>query len=328
MKVDPFVERVKPVCARLAFATMLAAGGTMTARALLWLCLLSASVRAEPTDGGSDEIAEGKRHFVQGVALYNDGNYNAALAEFEAASRAHHEPVVRYNVGLCQKGLFRYAESITSLRAYLDEAKALPPQRKSEVEQMIAEMTALLVDLPLAVTPPEATVIVDGRALKSSGPLSLAAGHHVLELSADGYKPLRREVELFAGVPSAPLKLVLEAIPKTGRIRLTIAPATASVRLDGKPLLAREAELAVGGHTVEVSAPGHLPRTSEITIAGGQERELSVALDKQQLKPWTRWWFWTAAVAVVGGVVTAIAVPLSTTTQSPLPGSIDLRQVH
>jgi hypothetical protein len=299
----------------------------MTARALAcWVCLSSA-VLAAPPDGGVDEVAEGKRHFVQGVALYNDANFNAALAEFEAASRAHHEPVVRYNIALCQKGLFRYAESIETLRAYLGEVdpKSLPPQRKAEVEQMISEMTALLVELPLTLVPETASLIVDGRAT-AGGKLVLAAGHHVLELSADGYKPLRREIELFAGIAAAPLAVTLEALPRTGRVHLSLLPASASVRIDGKAQVPRDVELPTGGHTVEVAAPGYLPKSSEITVAAGQARDLKISLDR---KPpvWTKWWFWTAAVAVLGGVATAIAVPLSTKTESPVPGTIDTRPV-
>ena len=60
-------------------------------------------------------LEEAKRHFAQGVALYNDGNYNAALAEFEAAYRVRPSPGVLDNIGLTQKGLVRYNDAIASL---------------------------------------------------------------------------------------------------------------------------------------------------------------------------------------------------------------------
>jgi hypothetical protein len=299
------------------------------------LCLLGGLAHAQDSGAGEEAaIAEAKRHFTQGVALYNEGNFNAALAEFEAGDRAHHLPVLLYNIGLCQKGLFRYAESIATLRKYLAEASGDPkgtPQRRAEVERMIVEMTALLVDLALTVAPENAVVIVDGRALgRVESKLTLAAGHHVLEFSAEGYKPMRREVELFAGMPPPALQITLEAIPKTGKLHLSLVPASAVARIDGKALPAAqtEVELTVGGHMVEANAPGYLTRSVEITIAGGQVRNLELPLEKKQFRIWTKWWFWGAAAAVAGAVATGIAVPLASTTEQPLQGTIDTRRVQ
>src|SRR5579859_605428 len=112
----------------------------------------SASAQAAPAPAGEDALDEAKRHFTQGVALYNDGNFGAALAEFEASNRAHPSVGVLYNIGLCLKGQFRYAESIETLQRFLREAQPLPkvatPERRAEVEQLIGEMRALLVTVP------------------------------------------------------------------------------------------------------------------------------------------------------------------------------------
>ena len=44
--------------------------------------------RAQAPAPSPQALEEAKRHFQQGVALYNDGNFNGALAEFEAAYAA------------------------------------------------------------------------------------------------------------------------------------------------------------------------------------------------------------------------------------------------
>jgi hypothetical protein len=283
-------------------------GGDVSRIAAIVVWVLSWSLVAQaapdaPDGGVADPVAEGKRHFIQGVALYNEMNYNAALAEFEAASRVHHQPVLRYNIGLCLKGLFRYSDAIDSLRWYLNEAsgdpKGITPQRKAEVEQMISEMKALLVELPLTIEPAGTNVIIDGRSVGTAPlpTLSLAAGHHVIELSAEGYKPARREIELAAGAPAAPLSIKLKGIPKTGRLQLSFLPSNATVKIDGKRLEPPyDAELGVGGHAVEVTLPGYHPRTAEIVVAAGQTREMSMTLEKVKLRIWTKWWFWTATV--------------------------------
>src|SRR6185503_20787563 len=73
-------------------------------------------------------VEEAKRHFEQGVALFNDGNYSAALAEFEAAYKTRPAPAVLYNIGLTQKALFRYPEAIDSLTRYLAALPELAPE--------------------------------------------------------------------------------------------------------------------------------------------------------------------------------------------------------
>src|SRR5258706_3095515 len=106
---------------------------------LLALLLISLGVAH-----AANEMDEAKRHFAQGVALYNDGNYNAALAEFEAAYKVKKSPGVLYNIGLTQKALFRYNESIASLTEYQQMEKKLTAERKAEIKNIITEMQALL----------------------------------------------------------------------------------------------------------------------------------------------------------------------------------------
>src|SRR6478736_1064595 len=108
-------------------------------------------------------LAEAKLHFEQGVALYNDGNYNAALAEFLKSYELRKTTGVLYNIGLTQKALFRYSEAIESLEKYLAESTTMAPERKAEVQQQVAEMRALLADVTLDVEPAGANVLVDGR---------------------------------------------------------------------------------------------------------------------------------------------------------------------
>ena len=45
----------------------------------------AAGARAAPSKDATKE--EARRHFLQGVALYEEGNFTAALAEFQAANK-------------------------------------------------------------------------------------------------------------------------------------------------------------------------------------------------------------------------------------------------
>src|SRR6185369_11773062 len=110
-------------------------------------------------------IEEAKHHFQQGAALYNDQNFNAALAEFLAAYKAAPAASVLYNIGLTQKALFRYNDALESLDRYLKEESRLPPERRAEVQQLMTEMRALLAEVTINAMPAGATISVDGRTI-------------------------------------------------------------------------------------------------------------------------------------------------------------------
>ena len=51
------------------------------------------------------QLVDAKRHFDQAVALFNDGDFGGALAEFEASYKIRPSAGVLYNIGLTQKSL-------------------------------------------------------------------------------------------------------------------------------------------------------------------------------------------------------------------------------
>jgi hypothetical protein len=276
------------------------------------------------------EMEEAKRHFAQGVALYNDGNYNAALAEFEAAYKLKKSPGVLYNIGLTQKALFRYNEAIASLTEYQQLEKKLTPERKSEIKNLISEMQALLATVTFNVTPEGATILLDGRTLGQAPlkPQGIAAGNHVIEATADGYKPGRKELIVSAGVPVT-VNLALEVIPKSGRAHIASNQPMSSIKIDDKDMgmAPLDVELPLGGHTLEVSAKGYQPYRSELVVAGGQMRTVNVILElppsPAKEKFYKKWYFWVpVAVVVAGAVAVGVAVPL-TQKPSPLVGTLD-----
>ena len=121
----------------------------------------------------ASKLSEARLHFQQGVALFQDQNYDASLAEFEGAYAISKEPIVLYNMGLTYKALFRYPESIERLTTYLDEAGARVPaisrEKKTEVEKLIAEMKSLLADVTVVLRPAGAAVTIDGRPVRAHG---------------------------------------------------------------------------------------------------------------------------------------------------------------
>jgi hypothetical protein len=273
---------------------------------------------------------EGRRHFQQGVALYEERNYAGALAEFQAAYNTAPAPTILYNIGLTYRALYRYPDAIQALQRYLVEGTSdgqLTPQRREQLQRFIEEMKSLLAPITLLVTPPGARVNIDGREtnLPADGKIELAAGSHKIEVAADGHEPQQREITVVAG-EAARVEMQLRAIPRTGKVRVTASVPGTRIFVDGSdrgpsPL---ELELDVGGHQLEARAEGYEPYVSELMLAPGQERNLDLelrrppALDRPLHK---KWWFWTGlGTAVAGGTVAAFM--LRPGTQPPASGSL------
>ena len=281
----------------------------------------------QPAPAPAENLESAKLHFQQGVALYNDGNYPAALAEFTESYRQKPTTVVLYNIGLTQKALFRYAEGIESLEKYLAESTNLPPERRTEVLQQVNEMKALLAEVIVEVSPEHASITVDGRPAGSAPlpkPLQLAAGNHTIEASADGYTSQKKEILVAAGVPVS-IKLLLKEIPHSGKVRVTSTVPQSIVAIDGKTIGAApvEVDLGAGGHTLEVSAPKYDLHREELVVAAGQSREVPVRLERTVVKtPWYKeWYVWTPIAAVVAGTAIGLGVGLGTR-QDPIPGTL------
>jgi tetratricopeptide (TPR) repeat protein len=291
------------------------------------------SAPAAPAEPSIRDRDNAKRHYEQGVVLFNNGDYQAALAEFEASYLFYPTPYTLENIGLAQKTLYRYPEAVASLERYLEKAKKLPPENIAQTRALIDEMRARLAEVKFTITPDGTTVVIDGRSVGQSplAPLTLVAGRHELELNAPEHEPLRREILVIAGRPLE-LTLPLKPIPRTGQLRITALPANALIRVDGKfhGTGNIEVELAAGGHTLEVSAPGYRTERSEVAIAAGQRRSLNSWLEALPMRVplHRRWWLWTAVAAVAGGTATAIAVPLSTGPLPPVGGSVGKAEVE
>ncbi|HEX8951130.1 MAG TPA: PEGA domain-containing protein [Polyangia bacterium] len=288
-----------------------------------------AGARKPAAAAADPQMAEAKRHFDQAVALFNDGDFGGALAEFEASYKIHPSAGVLYNVGLTQKALYRYDEALASLRKYLVDAQKIPKDKRAEVTQLISEIQALLATVTFSVTPAGTSVVLDGRELGQAptlGSYGVAAGMHTFDFAAEGYKPAKKELKVVAGQPLT-LTVSLEKIPTTGKVRVTVKPPLAEVIVDDKPRgpAPVELELPLGGHTLAVQHAGYVSYQGELVVTAGQSREVPIELTRPILVKrghwYEKWYFWVPVTAVVAGAV-ATGVGVSMSQPSPIVGTL------
>ena len=158
-------------------------------RTVCWLGFAAATlcpivVRAQPadtTDASSDanDVEQARKHFSQGLKLYRDSDFDAALVQFDRAYAIKPNFKVLYNIAQCYFELHQYVEARDTLTRYLKDGEGLlDAERKTAVETDLGELQHRIAHVTLSVNATGATVYVDG---KKAGTTPLGAALDVNE---------------------------------------------------------------------------------------------------------------------------------------------------
>ena len=135
---------------------------------------LSAHAQSADTTAEAGDVEQARKHFGQGLKLYKDGDFDAALVQFERAYAEKPNFKVLYNIAQCYFELHQYVEARDTLARYLKEgAGQLDAERQTKVESDVADLQRRIAHLTLTVNVTGATVYVDGKKIGVT-PLSAA----------------------------------------------------------------------------------------------------------------------------------------------------------
>lgn len=179
------------------------------------LCALAPSPSraqdAEPTDASepppSPEYTEALERFDQAQAIFERGDYGAALAEFERIYEllAGHPNryFVLFNVARSYEELHRYDRAIEYYQRYLDEG-GQDAENRADVEASLRALERLLGTI--AFTAEVAQPGIDVPAVEvwlgsshvgdAPGEVRIPGGQHTIELRAQGFETVRQEVQV------------------------------------------------------------------------------------------------------------------------------------
>jgi tetratricopeptide (TPR) repeat protein len=286
-----------------------------------------------PTAELPDPRAEAREHFVRGVELYDEGEYEPALAEFRRSHELQAVPGVLINVALCLEELHRYDDAISTYREYLRTAERASADRRRAAEEAIALLEERIASVTIEVDRPGAEILIDGRSVGTSplpAPLRLAAGVRVIEVRLEGFVSVREELEV-AGRVAREIPIRLAPLDRNGLVRVSAEPAETIVRIDGLEVghAPVERRLPMGGHVVEGFLDAYRTYRTDIQLADRQELDLRLVLEREGPSITSEWWFWTiigvgvagAAAAVTAGVVCGTSD--ACTTSVVIEGNVD-----
>jgi tetratricopeptide (TPR) repeat protein len=152
--------------------------------------------------------AEAKNRFMEGMGFVQGENYLAALEAFEASYRIFPKASVLFNIGMCQKALYRYVDAIGTFKKFLAEAgDDVKPELKRDAQTALTQLDDLVGKLLLQGVPVGAKVWLNDIEVELAHPILVDPGTYALEVTKEGFEPLRAQVTLTLGaevkVPAA-----------------------------------------------------------------------------------------------------------------------------
>jgi len=152
-------------------------------------------------DDASTRQAASNR-FNRGIELYEEGDFSAALVEFNRAYDLSPNYRVLYNIALAQYQLGDYAGALESLERYLEDGGSeIGAEKRASVQKELAKMRDRVGTITIVVPEEGASITVDGRDLGTTplgGPVRVSIGRREIVVSKDGRRVTKR-VEVATG---------------------------------------------------------------------------------------------------------------------------------
>ena len=242
-------------------------------------------VSTSPVSVGAQEARDQARQLFQnGVGHFEAGEYEEALVIFQRSYELNPALSVLFNIGMCQRALTQYVESIETFNRFLSEGgDQIPADRRAEILNHIAEMRSRLGILQLQVQPAEAEVLLNNEPVPSTRweALRLRPGAYEIVARAEGYEERREQFDV-AEQQVVELTLTLEPlVPPPSEVDSTSSEPPDSAGAEAETI----------------------PAEAEVDVSDAQPARSGVH---------RQWWFWTIIGAVViGGAATGLALGLS-----------------
>lgn len=159
-------------------------------------------------------IGGAKEHFINGREYYEEGQYVAAIEEFEKAYALDPKPAFLYNVAQCSEKLGKLRQAVVYLDRFLKEDKE---QTDTEtIKSKISSLEERIAETGITVTSPNegAEIYVDNELLGVSpkeGVIPVPEGMHAVKIVKPGYEPFTMNVGVSTGY-SVPVYAKLEPV--------------------------------------------------------------------------------------------------------------------
>lgn len=134
----------------------------------------------------SPQVKEATARFERGLTLYDDGDYEAALVEFNRAYGLAPTYKILYNIAKIERGKNDYSSALVHFTRYLEEGGAeVAPERREEVQKEINVLKQRVGQVSITANVDGATVFIDDQPV---------CGTRMVDAGCVGTTPLRAPV--------------------------------------------------------------------------------------------------------------------------------------
>ncbi len=200
----------------------------MNLRRIAYVPVFVASILARPAAAWAEsptaaapaadttDTTDARQHFGDGLKLYKDGDFDAALVQFERAYAIKPNYKVLYNIAQTYFQLREYVEARDDMARYLKEGgTAIDPERQAAASKDLADLEKRLAKVTLTVNVAGATVLVDGKKVGTtplSEPIAVSEGQRTISVEAPNRGARQRLIRVAGGENQA-LTLDFEEAP-------------------------------------------------------------------------------------------------------------------
>lgn len=183
---------------------------SVTARAVLVAAMIaSASSTAAAKDPSPTEqpgkaaTDEARERFKKGVELFRDGDFRAALIEFNRANEVVPNPKIHFNIAQTCLEMQEYACALRAFQRYLGEAGSdIPKERRQLSERELERLKKLVGYVRITSNKERAEITLDDAAIGRTplaDPVLVGAGRHKITASLSPLAPSTRIVDIAGG---------------------------------------------------------------------------------------------------------------------------------
>ncbi|MCP3139672.1 PEGA domain-containing protein [Pyxidicoccus xibeiensis] len=202
----------------------------------------SAAAPARKAPARTQQMEEAQRRYERGREFYEEGDFRAALVEFQRAHELAPSYRLLYNIAQVQYQLQDYAGALKSFQQYLDDGGAdVSAQRRDEVQREVERLRSRVATLDIVTRPVGAQVSVDDQPVGRTPlaePVVVSAGRRKVTAELPGEPPVTRMVDV-AGMDT--LRVQLEFAPPPAP-KPSAAPVAAAPEAPSPSLTARATE--------------------------------------------------------------------------------------
>lgn len=256
------------------------------------LLLALAVLAVAPAVGAQDPRAEARERFTRTVELYDEGRFEAALAEFQRAYALAPAAPVLFNIAQVHAAMGHAVAAVDAYERYLAEAGTISEARRAEIDRALATQRARIARLAIDTNALGATIAVDDVEVGTAplaAPIAVDAGEHVIGVRAPGFESVRRRIRI-AGSREETVRIeLLPTDSPRASLRVTSPLPGVEVYVDDRPvgLTPFDGTIAVaaGPHRVRGRRDGYLAAEQAVSVEAGAEREVRIALERDPAAP-------------------------------------------